>query len=195
MRAFCRCCLFAGKVGGAVTVVLGVYLAVTHGLSLAPWDLAWCSAEVAAAREKDGELEVIRHRVGVRLVGKTVVADDLRAGRLGLLEAAARFRDLNDADPSFEEGLFRKYAPGATDEERLCRSVIGFVANPPRGSPDPEELVRRLEAEVEARLADGTLRLREPRPPFTGWASAPPPSPAGGDPSPGPRPAAAARSE
>jgi hypothetical protein len=190
--------LGAGMVGAALAIVLGVYLALAHGVSLSPRDLARWGAELADARRRDEELEVIIRRTAVRVVGKCAVADDVRAGRLGLLEAAACFRDLQAADPSFDWDRFREYTPGATDEERLARAVIGFVANSPDADPGPAELVGRLKAELAARLRDGTLRLREPRRPFSGWtadpdSAGPPPAVEGGPAR--PRPGVAARCE
>jgi hypothetical protein len=171
MRTFCHCCLWAGKVGGAFAVVLGGYLVIVNGLSLSPWDLGQLSAQLGTEHQRDEELTALLQRVDVRLAGKNAVADVVREGRLDLLEAAARFRDLNDADPSFEWDVFRQQTPGATDAERLCRSVIDFVANPPDLPPHQAELVRQLEAELAARRGDGSLRLREPRPPVTAWSS------------------------
>jgi hypothetical protein len=198
MRTFCHCCLWAGKVGGAFAVVLGGYLVIVNGLSLSPWDLGQLSAQLGTEHQRDEELTALLQRVDVRLAGKNAVADVVREGRLDLLEAAARFRDLQAADPSFDWDRFREYTPGATDEERLARAVIGFVANSPDADPGPAELVGRLKAELAARLRDGTLRLREPRPPFTGWtadldSAGPPPSTAGGPAR--PRPGVAARCE
>jgi hypothetical protein len=190
--------LCVGQVGAALAVVFGVYLAVVHGLSLSPWDLGQLSAELAREHQREEELLARLQRVDVRLAGEIAVADDVRAGRLGLLEAAARFRDLQAADPSFDWDRFREQAPGATDEERLCRSVIGYVANSPDADPGQAGLVRRLEAELATHLGDGTLRLREPRRPFSGWtvdpdSAGPPPAVEGGPAR--PRPGGAARCE
>jgi hypothetical protein len=197
MRTFCSLCLCAGKVGVALVVVLGAYLAAAHELRLSPWDLARCSAEMAAARRRDKELEVIHRHVDARLAGKFRVMADVQAGRLGLLEAAARFRDLNDADPTFDWDLYRAQLPGATDAERHCRNVIEFVDDPTDVHPGQDEVVGRLQAELAEHLRDGTLALREPRQPFTGWppepAAAPQP-PAGGGPGPtGPPPSPAGK--
>jgi hypothetical protein len=186
VRTFCRCCLCAGKAGIALVVVLGAYLAAAHEVRLSPWDLARCSAELAAGRRRDEELEVILKHVDARLAGTQLVGADVRAGRLGLLEGAARLRDLNAADPTFDWDLYRAYRRGATDAERHCRDVVQLVADPPDALPGEAEVIGQLEAELAERLADGTLRLREPRPPVSGRSSDPG---AGGGPCPtGPPP-------
>jgi hypothetical protein len=70
-------------------------------------------------------------------------------------------------------GPVPRIQPGASDEERLALCVIRFAATPPDASPGQAEVVRRLEAELQTRLRDDTLRLREPRQPFTGWTRDP----------------------
>jgi hypothetical protein len=59
-----------------------------------------------------------------RLYRKRAVVQELVAGRLGLPEAATRFRALDRASPSFHWGRFRDAYPGGGDEERHCREVI-----------------------------------------------------------------------
>jgi hypothetical protein len=70
-----------------------------------------------------------------RLYRKRAVTQELLAGRLGLLEAAARFRALDGASPSFHRGRFRAAYPGG-DEERHCREVIARVETE-LGGADP----------------------------------------------------------
>ena len=122
MKTFCRCCLCAGKVGGALAVVLGLYLAVSHGFSLSPWDLARWGAELAAARERDEELEVIRRRAEVRLAGKCVVIADVRADRLGLLEAA-EFTVMEQRLTAGDKIVI--YSDGVTEAQNLEKRFFG----------------------------------------------------------------------
>ena len=80
------------------------------------------------------------------------------AGRLSLLPAAAAFRDMQD--PKWLPGLLDSNRGAASIDEVYCRSVIGYVgARPPDRA---KEVARRLEAELSARLRDGTLHLPEP---------------------------------
>jgi hypothetical protein len=65
-------------------------------------------------------------------VTKQRTADEVAAGRLTLAGAAARFGELNRANPVFRTDLWRLRWPGETDEERVCRDVI-FWATAPAG--------------------------------------------------------------
>jgi hypothetical protein len=70
--------------------------------------------------------------------------------RMGLLEAAARFRRLNEEDGASRN--LRLLYPDDSEEERCCRQVILWVLHRPAGVP-PEEADRRA-AELEQELAD-----------------------------------------
>jgi hypothetical protein len=91
---------------------------------------------------------------------KRVAALGVIDGRVTLLEAGAAFRDADAADP----GRARRAADslgGGSADVGYCRSVIEWVrteAPPARAA----ELAGRLEAELEARRRDGTLRLPPP---------------------------------
>jgi hypothetical protein len=88
------------------------------------------------------------------------------AGRLSLLEAAAHFRALDQEAPPFNWKQFREAIDGASDDERHCREVIGFVraALEIRHSPTAREEVQRREAELRQHLGRGPLRLPEVEP-------------------------------
>jgi hypothetical protein len=78
-------------------------------------------------------------------------------GRLGLLEAAGRFRELDQHWPALEP---RRAQPGATDEERYCRVVIATVASFLDDRPQMRAaVIERLEAELRGYLERGDLRL------------------------------------
>jgi hypothetical protein len=91
------------------------------------------------------------------------LAREVAAGRLGLVEAAAGYRDLTADDPTFNQEAFRRAFPGGSDEERYCRQVIAFVRETFRKQPgaDPA-VVERLEAELQDRLERGDLSLPGP---------------------------------
>jgi len=114
------------------------------------------------------ELEQKRLEVIRRIVERQGVVDAVVAGRMDLLQAAARFRHLNDRLPEGGMVAFRAYFPGASDEERLCRQVIHRLRYPGADRDDgPDELAARLEAQLNDLLRRGGLTL----PPF-------PPTPA-----------------
>jgi hypothetical protein len=94
-----------------------------------------------------------------RCFAKDAVAAKVLAGRLTLLEAAARFRDLDRGPPAFDWEHFRAGTPNMSDEERHCREVINRVAST---WPDEAAVVVRLERELEKHRRHGTLHLPEP---------------------------------
>jgi hypothetical protein len=92
---------------------------------------------------------------------KRAVVTELLADRLTLVEAAARFRELDADLPETRDRLLQAY-PGVSYEEALCRQVIGHA----RGELEvraPEQMrsvVARLEAELQAHLeSEAGLRL------------------------------------
>jgi hypothetical protein len=96
-----------------------------------------------------------------RLQAKRAVVSELLAGRLTLLEAAARFRDLDAGLPEFRDLLLQRY-PDVPYEVAVCRQVIEQARSVPRvRTPEQEaSIVARLEAELQAHLdCEGGLRL------------------------------------
>jgi hypothetical protein len=91
------------------------------------------------------------------------LAGEVIEGRLTLLRAAARFRDLNARPPMFNWRAFRKIYPGDSDDERHCRQVIHFVRQGAQLRPGADPAVAdRLEAELGDLLERGDLRLPGP---------------------------------
>ena len=97
--------------------------------------------------DDDLERAMQRHEAKEALVAE-VIAD-----RLTLLEAAARFRELNATWPRASHWLQQRY-PGVPYELGLCRQIIDQVCielrqcDPERG----DRVVARLEAELQAHL-------------------------------------------
>jgi hypothetical protein len=168
-------------------IVVAVIVAVSLYLRIEP--VADREAANAAAGEGDvyqtgigwlgGEdpLEEAKSRalcnaISQRALAKGRLAVDAAAGRLTLLEAAARFRELNSQWPPFDWHLWREFIhfrfPGVSDDEGLCRQVIVCANSALWEQPEEAERVRcRLEAELDQHLRHGTLRL----PPVTGTGS------------------------
>src|SRR5262249_15105554 len=61
-----------------------------------------------------------------RLQTKDAVLTELLAGRLTLLEAAARFEELNSGIPETRHRLLKAY-PGVSYQVALCRQVIEYA--------------------------------------------------------------------
>jgi hypothetical protein len=94
---------------------------------------------------------------------RQAVVDELLAGGLTLLEAAARFRDIDERHPEFYWEGFRCSYGGDSDEERFCRQVIDFVDGRFVGDPGRGRAAAApLEGELCGHLQRGTLRLPAP---------------------------------
>jgi hypothetical protein len=113
---------------------------------------------LATEQERGDTLDERRAAIRRCIAGKARVARDLIEGRRTLLEAAAAFRELQEAVPGYGWKAFRREYPGDSDDERFCRAVIRQVryalAEGPRAG-----LVERLEQELESHRQRGTLRL------------------------------------
>lgn len=70
----------------------------------------------------DDELE----RSTQRLKAKEAIVGEVIAGRLNLLKAAARYRDLNSDQPRIRHQLEQEF-PGVSYELTLCRQIIARV--------------------------------------------------------------------
>ena len=108
------------------------------------------AADVACARavDRSRQLEELSREVA--------------AGRLSLLEGAARVRDIRLADPSVKVSHLRDTWPGASDDERYCRLTIAWVEGLPWTDRNQgRAVVARLRAELDDHVRRGTLRLPE----------------------------------
>ena len=66
---------------------------------------------------------VVLNRIAVEI---QEIVQAVVAGRLSLLEAAARFHKLNSGEAKLMADLRREY-PSANDDECMCRNVIAYV--------------------------------------------------------------------
>src|SRR5262249_23603605 len=115
---------------------------------------------IESSRDVKQDLERRNAAVIDRITAKDQVADEVIAGRLTLVEAAARFRDLNAVPPDHPDP-YRTTYPGGSDREKLCRQVISWVASATgRAQAEARALVACLEAELEDLLGrHGTIEL------------------------------------
>jgi hypothetical protein len=118
--------------------------------------LDWWNLPTLYQEMRDGEQGLIERQHRGDLVvewaaSRGRVITDLRAGKVTLAQAAARFRAL---DTPLEGVIHRTEVncPG-TSNERLCRQIIGWASSA-EGSADAREKMRKgLEAELR-RLLD-----------------------------------------
>jgi hypothetical protein len=96
------------------------------------------------------EVRTLRLRIDTRIQ----IADQVLAGELSLVQAAARFRQLNNDSP--QHRVFLHQYPGNSDGEKLCRQVIEWADNRVRDWPlTPDEMEATLcplRRELEALL-------------------------------------------
>jgi hypothetical protein len=95
--------------------------------------------------------------ITARITAKYRVADEVIAGRKSLLQAAAAFRSLDERWPRAAAPC-ATFSDAASEEEAYCLKVICYVRN----EAPPErvvELANRLQAELDAMLRNGALRL------------------------------------
>ena len=112
-------------------------------------------------KERGAKLEERRQYLLNRHRGQAQVIQDVAAGRCTLLAAAGRFRTLYRGDKLIERALHDVY-PAATEEERLCRWVIGYTQTDREDEPGTPELIARLEKEMREHVERGTLHIPEP---------------------------------
>jgi hypothetical protein len=120
------------------------------------------NASSEEAREAD--LEQKSQETLLRIKRKHRVAQELWAGRLTLLEAAALFRALDRGPPAFNWEHFRNSRPGNSDDERYCHVVIDWVYYDARHEMGPckaEALRQGLDAQLREHLRRGPVRLRQ----------------------------------
>lgn len=162
------------KSGLRLLLEVGLLLGLCTGLALflprwlAEAALDWCApAEFpldSLSAEQVAELERRKAVAIRRLETKHELTLEVIKGQLSLLEAASRFRSLNEG---LHTPASSRRFPGATTEERQCQEVIYWVrevmACKPQ-EPNPE-LVKRLEAELRHELSQpGGLSLPAVKP-------------------------------
>jgi len=109
-------------------------------------------------RERDRKLSAATEAVCRRVETKNHLTEAVLEGRLSLAEAARRFRDCDRCRQVFEIEVGRAVVPIASDQERYCRLVIGWIQRAVQERPDKgQEVLRRLEAELEELVRDKRL--------------------------------------
>jgi hypothetical protein len=129
-------------------------------LGLDVWNVPEMRRQIERGRGDLARADEVQRLLRERIESRGRVVDELRLGRIGLLEAAARFRDLNAVRPDGARDLPR-CCPGDSEQERCCRQVISWVRGRPEGaSAEAAGLPDKLEEELRERLGrDGTVRL------------------------------------
>jgi hypothetical protein len=160
MPAPSRLLIATGLLVGLMACLLCLAPQALSPLGLDFGDLPALQRRLEETRLRGEELDRRREALLRRIAAKERVVAELVAGRLTLLQAAARFRDLKGEPPDLAAppGL----ACGCSEGERLCREVMawadGWLAEqaPQRAAA----VAARLEAELRRhRDRAGMVRL------------------------------------
>jgi len=153
MKTFCRLYLASLFLGA---LLVGGNLAcpgLTNGLCVHVEEWLPLQRRIAEHVRHDQELDKERQIVKQRIEKENQVVMDLKAGKLSLLEAAPRFRDLRPPDAETVLYLLGDYYDCCSQEEFYCWSVINWAGL---------EAAPRLEAELERLAIEGQLTFPEP---------------------------------
>jgi hypothetical protein len=159
MRRVCRPLLCLALGVAALAAALGLFPGLAAAVGLDLWNVPAALSAMAEAVEMDCRLDEELLAAQLRTAIKDEAAEDVVAGRLTLVEAAARFRRL-DADASEEyRRAWRATAEGTRDEERYCRQVVVRVGVVLVARDDAADVLAGLNRRLEEALARGDLRL------------------------------------
>jgi hypothetical protein len=154
-------------------VVLGLVAAVLFGIAWAQPDLLACCglnfAEISQyqeqeVREQQRRESMDRHHQVIlrRIEAKNEVVRELTTGQLSLMQAARRFKDLDETPATCQDDYRRSY-PGRSDGEKACRQVLRWVEShlETLTPSQADALRRRLDAEWHEglRLGGGIVVL------------------------------------
>ena len=159
MNTLPRCILWAFA---TQTLLFGACAArpdLAERLDLNVWTIPEKQRQVSQAQLDMDRDDVRLHEGFVRLETRERTADAVAAGQIGLIEAAARFRELNaTALPSTM--TLRDCFPGDSEEERCCRQVIAWVKVhlTQKSATEAERVAQRLEEELSEQLRSAASR-------------------------------------
>jgi hypothetical protein len=98
----------------------------------------------------------------LRILAKRHIAHQTAAGAQSLVQAAALYRVLNLHPPAPVPATCPTL-PERSEEERLCRQVIGYVSSYEGELPDAAAAAARLELELQEELRrHGAIQLPDP---------------------------------
>jgi hypothetical protein len=140
---------------GLAVVAIGLCARWPGAGCLQGWNVVRLLEEIEALQKQGENLDAQIQAVSYNLAAKNRIAAAVEAGQLSLLDAADRYRKLNESQPDFDWPAFRERIPAGSEEERHCRQVLGWVEARLR-IDQPEKLeavMARLEAELQHSLA------------------------------------------
>ena len=161
MTMVSRMLLCAVAVGGLLLAVVSARPDWAESAGLDLWKVPTLGEGLETEARRSDDLDARLEELTRRIDGKGQVTEEVLAGRLGMLEAAARFRDLTGGSAEALRHLRRAF-PGASDDVGFCGALLAWAK---AGAGDrepgvPEAPAARLEAELGERLRrDGRVTL------------------------------------
>jgi hypothetical protein len=152
-------CLTLALSALAAVVFFSPGLAAAVGLDL--WNVPGALGAMGQAAELDRRLDEELQVAQLHMALKDEVTEDVVAGRLTLVEAAAQFRTLDACAPEEYRRGWVVLARGVPDEERYCRQVVDYAEQALRDRADGPAVLAGLKRQLEEALAHGDLRLPE----------------------------------
>jgi hypothetical protein len=111
-------------------------------------------------RERERVLDDKWAQARRRILMQHQIVEQVIGQRLALLEAAAQWGALLEANPGLNWEMYRHEWPGSSDAERHCWYLIAVVKFELRNEPvRATALTGALEAELRRHLKHGTLHL------------------------------------
>ncbi len=136
-----------------VLVVLAFHPTWARAVGADVWNVPALQNQLHAEANEDERLGEEAELVHTRIMIKEGIVTNMLAGRITLAEATERFTVLNASRPRYLDAIRKEY-PGATDEEKMARNVIGYAL--PRVPANERDTVAcRMEAELGQMLAAG----------------------------------------
>jgi hypothetical protein len=148
----CRLSTSALLVGGLVATACFFRPDALSDVGLDFWRLPEYQEALWRERHRERRLNALDQVIRARIDAKHEVAADLIADRITLAQATSRFRSLC-LEPLNVLECICPYERGATQQERLCRHVIFWVASRLADHPEAEkQLTLRLEGQLQEYL-------------------------------------------
>jgi hypothetical protein len=144
--------------GNRIILTAAAALVVATAWLLGPWR-PWGGPQGESALARSLRLEAELQRTKERFGDQRQLGEGLAAGRLTLLQAAARLRAIRADEPPSIRKVARRYHPGLSEEEWLCMVLIEEVEGIPATDPTRAALGRRLRAELRQHQQRGPIRL------------------------------------
>jgi hypothetical protein len=149
MNALPRCLLCALAAQTLLFGMCALHFDLTERLDLNVLTVSEKERQIKQDQREMERVDVALSEVQIRIGDRERIADEVSAGRMGILEAADRFRELNASarpTPLTLEGRF----DGDSEDERCCRQVMSWVSMrlAQKSTAEAEMVSERLEEEL-----------------------------------------------